>query len=182
MRRFLWGCCVLVTVAACVDFPAGYVPPDGGPGYADGPELTKFLTPIHDSHLAPDSWMPDAWVPPTPDSWRPPDQGPIVPTSNSGQLCSGSCPSPGEECLALSSTSSIGMCLGKCSQPGSPCPVANSATQLSVCAIEDPTLSQFYCIYFCDVQGQTFACPDPAQNGCEAVDPTQPTIKVCVPK
>jgi hypothetical protein len=184
MAVFRRGICVLAAagvVAACVDFPSDAVVPDAG--VYDGPELTKLLAPIHDGYWAPDGagGSHDTWSV-WPDTY-PPDQRPPgpTPTSNSGQLCTSTCPNSGEECLSFG-TSSSGMCLGKCSNPGDPCPVANSATQMSVCAVSDPTQTQYYCVFFCEIQGQTFSCPDPANNTCAVMDPSQPSLKLCMPK
>jgi hypothetical protein len=179
---FRRGICVLAAagaVAACVDFPENAAVPDAG--VYDGPDLAGLLAPIHDGWaLDGASATYDTW-PSWPDTYRPPDQQPPATTNNSGQLCTTTCPSSGEECLSFG-TSSGGMCLGKCSNPGSSCPVANSATQMSFCAIGDPNGSQFFCVYFCEIQGQTFSCPDPANNTCMVADPSQPTTKVCMPK
>ena len=178
-----------VSAAACVQFPDD--PGDSGtapdawisPWQQDSGGPANLLKPIADSYLGPDAGAPtpDAWVPAdtrstTYDTWGP------YPTSNSGAICSttSGCASTAEDCLVLSTSPSTGMCLGKCSAPGNPCPVADP-TQVAACALQvSPT--EFYCVYFCEVQGQTFSCPDAVSYSCAAVDPTQPTTKVCVPK
>jgi len=178
-----------VTAAACVQFPDDPVDPAAtpdawvNPWQQDGGETVKHLKPIADGYFNPDGGAPkqDAWAPP--DTRPSYDIGGLYPTSNSGKICSPpyGCTTGVEDCLPLSATSSKGMCLGKCSTPGGGCPVANAATQFAACALQaSPT--ELYCVYFCAVQGQTFSCPDSVNYSCEAPDPTQPSVKVCVPK
>jgi hypothetical protein len=172
--------------AACVQFPDDPITPVVASADAwvspweEDDSSMKLVKPI-----APDGGTPnvDAWAPP---DTRPPtyyDLGGTPPSSNSGKICTPpyGCATMVEECVPLGMSSSKGMCLGKCSSPSSSCPVANPSTQFAACALQvSPT--EYLCAYFCALQGQTFACPDAVNFSCEAPDPTQPTVKVCVPK
>jgi hypothetical protein len=181
---------VAFAAAACVQFPDDPIDPGPSadawvsPWEEDSGGSMKLIKPIADGAVGLDGGAPklDTWSPP---DTRPPtfDFGGPPPSSNSGKICTPpyGCVTKVEECLPLGMSSSKGMCLGKCSAPGSSCPVASPGTQFAACALQaSPT--ELYCVYFCAVQGQTFACPDTVNYSCEAPDPTQPSVKVCVPK
>jgi hypothetical protein len=80
----------------------------------------------------------------------------------------------------MEQTATQGMCLSACSTVGDACPVQDSATQLAACAGQAGT--DYICLYFCQLQGQTFSCPNSTDYKCIAIDSTQPTTTVCVPK
>jgi len=115
-----------------------------------------------------DLQLPDRELPPEPPA------GP-----NSGQTCdqSSACPS-GDSCLLLPGWTK-GICLGQCTKQGDSCPTPSPST-LSVCAMTDQAQSAWYCLYVCEVQGQTYTCPDPATQDC--VQSVTSGIKICRPK
>ena len=102
-------------------------------------------------------------------------------STNSGALCtdSTSCQS-GEECMSFDTYATYGMCLGQCSTVGDYCPSAGS--QLAICALTAQSTGGSYCAYICEVQGQTYACPNSYDYVCAVFDTSQPDIKLCMPK
>lgn len=178
MRWISMACCVVLFTAGCVQFPAD----DDDPG----PSLDFGTTTQLDGEVPLTSLIrqsPDAQLGGAPGSTLTPLGSKQWPPNNSGAVCDTSLPCPNagvEDCLNLTGSSGKGMCLGKCTSVGSSCPTA-SAAQLSICAASDPTRSTSYCVYFCLLQGQSYTCPDPTKQQCAAVDPTDPSIKVCMP-
>ena len=107
------------------------------------------------------------------------DQGPAG--SNSGQTCDQNtpCADTADSCLLLQGWTK-GMCFGKCAQQGDVCPTSDNTKYLSTCALTDQSQTQWYCLYVCEAQGQTYECPDPTTQDCVAS--TTAGIKICAPK
>jgi hypothetical protein len=69
-----------------------------------------------------------------------------------------------------------GICLAPCGTPGDPCPAA--AGQLSACA--GVVSGQNVCLYLCQLDGKSYACPDPVGFVCK-VQAAVPQASLCVP-
>ena len=108
------------------------------------------------------------------------DTGTLPTGPNSGQTCDPSTPCPtGDQCLLLQGWAK-GMCFGPCAKQGDSCSTADATKYLSTCALTDQSQTQWYCLYVCEAQGQTYECPDPTTQEC--VDSTTSGIKICKPK
>jgi hypothetical protein len=70
-------------------------------------------------------------------------------------------------------------CVGQCAKQGDPCPTP-SPNNHSLCTLTNQSMSVWYCLYICDAQGKTYACPDPATQDC--VQSVTAGIKICKPQ
>jgi hypothetical protein len=116
----------------------------------------------------------------------PPDQTGVadvaVATQNSGAICSSSqpCPNAGEECIVFSAALGKGMCLDPCATQGESCPVPDPNHQVSTCATTGYTPGTWYCAWFCELGGKTYACPNQTDYTCVAS--SDGVAKFCRPK
>jgi len=103
--------------------------------------------------------------------------------TDTGQICTNQnlCKQPADTCLFFATGAVKGMCLTNCAKVGDPCVAPNPSTQFSACALSDG-LGNNYCGFFCSISGNNYACPNSFDYDCKALDPTAPTIKLCVPK
>jgi len=103
-------------------------------------------------------------------------------STNSGALCSDttSCQS-GEQCMLFDEYATYGMCLGQCTTVGDYC-ATGSSSQLAICALTSQSAGGNFCAFICEIQGQTYACPNSYDYVCAVFDTTQPDIKLCMPK
>jgi len=119
--------------------------------------------------------------------------------ANSGKICTqaGDCTSD-ETCVAFKAGATSGMCIGRCcpntanpSDTINLCPVADSTKQFSGCFIQtaDPQTSKpngYACAWICSVtqsgQTKTYDCPNATDYSCEALNPSEPDVKYCIPK
>jgi hypothetical protein len=129
------------------------------------------------------SGIPDTYVPQSDTTQVKLDMGPTG--SNSGEICQGTCTDPNDTCTGIQGGSTTnGMCLAKCAALGDQCAVPDPATMLSICALGDPNdpSGQKLCAFICEMQAKTYSCPNDTDFDCKVVDPSQPSIKLCVPK
>ncbi len=125
---------------------------------------------------------------PTPDTAPPPDQSreAVVDQAvadqgvpkNSGKICQSAAEcAPGDECLAF--FSSTKMCVSPCT-PGQACSVPSAAKNASGCYLQSG--SNYYCVWFCLYTGKNYECPVAGSYDCYQPKPTEPGLKICVPK
>jgi len=157
MRRFHSLCCALI-LTAC---GSGSEP---GASLDGAPPSTDATIPSSDQ------------LPATADQTiQTADQSAAV--GNSGKPCTNTSQcSMGDTCIMFSGWTQ-GYCGASRAKSGATCPAAKTG-QYASCLVSDAGQTQWWCLYLCQHDGQSFACPDPTQQCVEA----EPGLKVCQPK
>jgi hypothetical protein len=104
-------------------------------------------------------------------------------TIDTGQICTNQnlCKQPADTCLFMATGAVKGICLTNCNKIGDPCSAPNPGTQFAACGLSDAS-GHNYCGFYCEILGTSYACPNSFDFDCKALDPTAPTIKLCIPK
>jgi hypothetical protein len=107
-----------------------------------------------------------------PDTGVPPNSGLVCETE---KQCAA-----GDTCINVYGSQKK-ICLTQCDPKYLACPVPNPAKNSSLCVFnKDP--NHTYCIWICLYDGKTYDCPVPDAYNCEPANPSNPSVKVCLPK